>query len=114
MVPYTTSTKQYNNIYDEDAMPKINVHNRYKSEKMHFWNKKLPLLLSKSQRLVANTNTDIRTNYFVQETNSWVLISICIVLAALAISFLVGYCRTRRQLIQILTQNGVPIANRMV
>jgi Ca2+-dependent lipid-binding protein len=75
---------------------------------MHFWNKKLPLLLSKSQRLVANTNTDIRTNYFVQETNSWVLISICIVLAALAISFLVGYCRTRRQLIQILTQNGVP------
>ena len=78
MVPYTMSTKQYNNIYDEDAMPKINVHNRYKSEKMHFWNKKLPLLLSKSQRLVANPNTDIRTNYFVQETNSWVLISILI------------------------------------
>lgn len=115
MVQYTQSKKQYNNIYDgEQHVPKIGIQMHYKHDKMHFWNNLVPRMLLNTQALSNITTTDIRTSYFVQETNSWVLISICIVLAALAISFLVGYCRTRKQLIRVLNQNGVPIASRMI
>ncbi|XP_076087654.1 pyrethroid hydrolase Ces2e-like [Mytilus galloprovincialis] len=114
MAPYSLHRKQYSNIFDGEMVPKVEVNANYKDKKIHFWNKKLPQLLSNTHRQTIDQSRTVTKSYFVQETNSWVLISICIVLAALSISFLVGYCRTRRQLIKVLKQNGVPLANRMI
>lgn len=106
---YSINNPVYTKIYQGINRPFVELSTNYKTQKLDFWNNKIPRY---SGIFVSDdvTQSPVQKTHTVTGPDHWALIATSIGLAGLAMFLAVGYCKTKIQLQNLHRQHCVCIA----
>ncbi|XP_050400946.1 acetylcholinesterase [Patella vulgata] len=119
MARYTDQYPLYTRFYSAEDGPYISTETNFKTAKLSFWNEKVPQLYKAQYEHMFNISVDTRctrSGRYVtyHNSNSWILIAVCIGLSVITVLLSVCYCQMRRQVSVLIRQSSVSSGERML
>lgn len=100
--------------------PSLSTGSNLKPDKMSFWNQQIPEMLLYQMKQLSNDTlqcgavTNMNAYTYVIGKHTWILTSVCIGLAVVTLTLVVGYYKMRKEVSRLLRQNSVSSGERML